>query len=64
MATEKKPEVKPAWLTGRAQIGQHTGWSKRTVSRMLHDGIIPHKRLGHKLVMVRIADLDAALAKV
>ena len=57
-------EIKPGWLTGREQIAQYTGWSKRTASRMLASGKIPHRRLGHKLVMVRVVDLDAALQAV
>ncbi len=54
-------DIRPGWLTGRDQIAQYTGWSKRTTSRMLADGKIPHRRLSHKLVMVRVQDLDAAL---
>lgn len=57
-------DIKPGWLTGREQVASYTGLSKRTVSRLMKDGRIPHRRLGYKLVMVRVADLDAALAKV
>jgi excisionase family DNA binding protein len=62
MTTENT--IRPGWLTGRKQIGTYTGLHPRTVSRLLADGRIPHKRLGHKLVMVRISDLDAALGRL
>ncbi len=57
-------EIRPGWLTGRDQISAYTGLSKRTVSRLLADGKIPHRRLGHKLVIVRISDLDRALMQI
>lgn len=59
MDKSRSENIKQGWLTGRQQIGAYTGWSKRTVSRMLDK--IPHKRLGHKLVMVKVVDLDRAL---
>ncbi len=53
--------IKPGWLTGRKAISQYCGLSPRTISRLLADGQIPHRRLGHKLVMTRTEDLDKAL---
>jgi excisionase family DNA binding protein len=57
-------EIKPGWLTGRAQISTYTGLHPRTISRLLAHGRIPHKRIGHKLVMCRVTDLDAALERL
>jgi excisionase family DNA binding protein len=53
--------IRPGWLTGRQQISSYTGLHPRTISRLLAQGRIPHKRLGHKLIMVRVTDLDQAL---
>ena len=59
--TKSSRDIRPGWLTGRKQIADYTGLNPRTISRLLAHGRIPHKRIGHKLVMVRITDLDAAL---
>ena len=56
--------IRPGWLTGRKQISQYTGLNPRTVTRLLADGRIPHKRLGHRIVMVRVVDLDQALERI
>ena len=56
--------VKPGWLTGREQIRGYTGMSKRTISRLMAEGKIPCRRIGHRLVMVRISDLDRALESI
>ena len=63
-ATMRERTIKPGWLTGRNQISQYTGHSKRTISRLIAEGKIPCKRLGHRLVMIRISELDAALERM
>lgn len=55
-------EIQPGWLTGRKQISQYCGYSTRKVSREIAAGNIPFKRPNHKVLMVRVADLDNYLA--
>ncbi len=57
-------EIRPGWLTGRKQISTYTGLHPRTISRLLADGRLPAKRIGHKLIMIRVADLDTALERI
>ena len=56
--------INPGWLTGRTQLHKYTGLSPRTISRLMAEGQIPHRRLSHKLVMFRITDVDRALASL
>ena len=53
--------IQPGWLSGRKQLSDYCGLSPRTLSRWIKEGKIPHKRVGHKIILFRIRDIDRAL---
>jgi excisionase family DNA binding protein len=59
-----KTGVPPAYVRGRARLARYLDISPRSVSRLISEGRIPFARLGHRLVIFRIADVDRALARL
>ncbi len=51
------------WLSGRQQISSYTGLSKRTISRLLRSGVLPHRRLSNKILLCRKQDCDDAIIR-
>ena len=61
-SAERVDRIAPAWLTGRKQLAAYTGMAPRTISRMMAEGKIPHRRLNAKSVLFRVQDVDRVLA--
>ena len=54
-------QIQPGWLNGRAALRRYCGLSGRTISRLVSEGKLPHRRMGQKTLLFRIADVDRAL---
>jgi len=56
--------VLPGWVSGREDVAKYLGVSKRSISRWMKQGVLPHKRITSRLVMFRLQDLDRAVARM
>ena len=56
--------VPPGWLNGRTAAAQYLGVSRRSISRWMRSGILPHRKLSSKLVLFRVRDLDSAIERL
>ena len=54
---------RPAGYVGYDEISAHLGVSPQTVRRLVQDRIIPAVKLGRKLVLFRLDDVEAALRR-
>jgi len=59
-----KQPIERKYLHGRKELSAYTGIGTRTISRLMVEGKIPYKRIGHNMVIFRISEVDAALAVI
>jgi predicted DNA-binding transcriptional regulator AlpA len=57
-------ETQPGWLHGREALARWCGLAPRTISRLMAEGKLPHRRLSKRCVIFRIADVDRALSQL
>jgi|GEM_PF-1988448 len=64
MDNQNETTTKRGWLRGIPALSAYCGLSRRTISRMLAEGKLPHRRLGHRSVIFRIRDIDRTLERI
>jgi len=57
-------EIAPGWRNGRTAAAAHLDLSKRTISRWVAQGVLPHRRISKKLILFRVKDLDDTVERL
>lgn len=56
---ETKLKTAPLWIKGGQGIARHADVSHRTAQNWIASGRLPVKRMTPRLILVKVADLDA-----
>lgn len=55
---------RPGWVRGRSAAASYLGVSERTISAWVAEGVLQGQRIGRRMTLFRLRDLDEVVEKL